>query len=69
MEIFVDADACPVIRIVEDVAKEYGLPVTLLCDTNHIFVFCIQYCKTYRMPAQMLLILPWSSYAIEEILS
>ena len=36
MEIFVDADACPVIRIVEDVAKEYGLPVTLLCDTNHI---------------------------------
>ena len=36
MEIFVDAYACPVIGIVEDVAKEYGLSVTLLCDTNHI---------------------------------
>ena len=36
MEIFVDADACPVIKIVEKVAKEYNLPVTLLCDTNHI---------------------------------
>ena len=34
MQIFVDADACPVVGIVEKVAKEYDLPVTLLCDTN-----------------------------------
>ncbi len=33
--IYVDADACPVIRIVESIACKYGIPVTLLCDTNH----------------------------------
>ena len=36
MQIFVDADACPVVAIVERVAKEHNLPVTLLCDTNHV---------------------------------
>ena len=36
MKIFVDADACPVVRIVESVAKKYQVPVTLLCDTNHV---------------------------------
>lgn len=36
MEILVDADACPVIQIVEKVAAKYHLPVTLLCDTNHV---------------------------------
>ena len=36
MRIFVDADACPVVRQTEEVAKKYGVPVTLLCDTNHI---------------------------------
>ena len=34
--ILVDADACPVVRIVERVAKAHGVPVTLLCDTNHV---------------------------------
>ena len=34
--ILVDADACPVIRIVERVAKAHGVPATLLCDTNHV---------------------------------
>ena len=34
--IYVDADACPVVRIVKAVAMEAGLPVTLLCDTNHV---------------------------------
>lgn len=34
--IFVDADACPVVRIIEEIAKKYELPVTLLCDTNHV---------------------------------
>ena len=34
--IFVDTDACPVVRKAEEVAKKYSVPVTLLCDTNHI---------------------------------
>lgn len=36
MRIYVDADACPVVRIVEKTARKYGVPVTLLCDTNHV---------------------------------
>lgn len=36
MEIFVDADACPVVRFVEKTAKKYNIAVTLLCDTNHV---------------------------------
>lgn len=36
MRIYVDADACPVVRIVERVAKKYNIQVTLLCDTNHV---------------------------------
>ncbi len=36
MKIFVDADACPVVRIVEKVAKEFSVSVCLLCDTNHV---------------------------------
>ena len=38
MKIFVDADACPVVDIVEDIASEYKLEVTLLCDTNHVIM-------------------------------
>ena len=36
MKIFVDADACPVVGIVEKIAEKYDVPVTLLCDTNHV---------------------------------
>ena len=36
MKICIDADACPVTRIVERVAREHGIPVVLLCDTNHL---------------------------------
>ncbi len=36
MKILVDADACPVVRQVERIAKKYDLPVILLCDTNHV---------------------------------
>ena len=36
MKILIDADACPVVRITERIAKEKGIPVTLLCDTNHV---------------------------------
>ena len=35
MKIYIDADACPVTRIAEDIAKQHAIPVILLCDTNH----------------------------------
>ena len=34
MQIYVDADACPVVSIVEEVAEKYRIDVTLLCDTK-----------------------------------
>lgn len=36
ISIWVDADACPVVHIVEQIARAKGIPVTLLCDTNHV---------------------------------
>lgn len=36
MRIYVYADACPVVFIVEQVAEKNKIPVTLLCDTNHV---------------------------------
>lgn len=36
MQIYVDGDACPVIKQVEMVASEYNIKVIILCDTNHI---------------------------------
>ncbi len=36
MKIYVDADACHVVSIVEQVAGKYKIEVMLLCDTNHV---------------------------------
>lgn len=36
MRIYVDADACPVVRIVEQIGIKYDIPIALLCDTNHV---------------------------------
>ena len=36
MHIWVDADACPVVSLVERAAQRRNVPVTLLCDTNHV---------------------------------
>lgn len=36
MKILVDADACPVVRQVEKIARKFELPVILLCDTSHV---------------------------------
>ena len=36
LHIFVDAVACPVVSIVENIAYKYSVLVTLLCDTNHV---------------------------------
>ena len=38
LQIYVDAHACPVVDIVEKIAEKYNIPVTLLCDTNHVLV-------------------------------
>ena len=37
MKICIDADACPVTRSAERVAKEYEIPLALLCDPT---TFC-----------------------------
>ncbi len=36
MKILVDADACPVKKIIVKTAKKYGIPVTMLIDTSHV---------------------------------
>lgn len=36
MKIYVDADACPVVRQTEQIAKKYKVESILLCDTNHV---------------------------------
>ena len=36
LHILVDADACPVVRQVEDAARRHALPMTLLCDEHHL---------------------------------
>lgn len=36
MKILVDADACPVKGIIEDVAREFMIPVLMFIDTSHI---------------------------------
>ena len=35
MEIFIDADGCPVTGIAIRLAKQYHIPCTVLCDTSH----------------------------------
>ena len=37
LQIFVDADACPVVAIIEKIAKDNSVPVMLLCDLENIF--------------------------------
>ena len=36
MTSYIDANACPVTRIAERVARQHNIPVVLLCDTNHV---------------------------------
>ena len=36
MKILVDADACPVNRIVEAIAKEKNISLIFICDKNHV---------------------------------
>ena len=34
--VLIDADACPVYRLAEKIAKEKRVPVILFADTNHV---------------------------------
>ena len=36
MQIFIDADGCPVTKIAAAIAEEYKIPCTVICDTAHI---------------------------------
>lgn len=38
MRILVDADACPVVDIIEELAMKHEIPVILFADTSHILV-------------------------------
>ena len=35
MEIFIDADGCPVTNMTLDLARQYHIPCTIVCDTAH----------------------------------
>ena len=35
MQIFIDADGCPVTKIAARLAAEYSIPCTVICDTAH----------------------------------
>lgn len=37
MEIFIDADGCPVVDLTLKIAAEYGVSCVILCDTSHVF--------------------------------
>ena len=37
MKIWIDGDGCPVVRQTVLLAKQYGVPCTILCDTSHSF--------------------------------
>ena len=36
MKILIDADACPVVKEAVGIARQRGIPVTLLCDEHHV---------------------------------
>ena len=35
MTILIDADGCPVVELTLQIAKQFGVPVTILYDTSH----------------------------------
>lgn len=37
MKILIDADGCPVVNIILDIAKKYDINVLVICDNSHIF--------------------------------
>ena len=39
MELFLDADGCPVTALAVTLARQYHVPCTILCDTAHELAF------------------------------
>lgn len=37
MRVLIDADGCPVVRLAAECAEHRGIPVTLVCDSAHMF--------------------------------
>lgn len=37
MKLLIDADGCPVVKLSISIAQQFGVPVTLFCDTAHMF--------------------------------
>lgn len=37
MQIFIDADGCPVVDLTVSISKRFGVQCTILCDTSHEF--------------------------------
>ena len=35
MTILIDADGCPVVDLTLQIAKQFSIPVVILCDTAH----------------------------------
>ena len=35
MNVLIDADGCPVVNLTLQIAKQFGIPVVILCDTAH----------------------------------
>lgn len=38
-DIYIDADGCPVIEETLQAGEDFGFPVTLVCDTSHVFPY------------------------------
>ena len=34
-QVLIDADGCPVVDLALQIAKQFDVPVTILCDTSH----------------------------------
>lgn len=37
MQIFIDADGCPVVHITVRMAEQHSIPCTVVCDSAHLF--------------------------------
>ena len=37
MQVYIDADGCPVVEITISICKQRNVPVTIVCDTSHFF--------------------------------
>lgn len=63
MKVLVDADACPAVSVVEP--EKYGIPVILLCDTNHVLQSAYSEVKVIGAGADAVDF--WLAYAGREI--